>query len=104
MRGSIFRFIVQSALIGTFADQLKSQLTAACAPPVSFPSIGFTRAGTAAFHTPWLSWIGPWQAEFFVGVLDGKRIASNTLVNGASYFSDPEWTNYPGRFYRLIMP
>jgi hypothetical protein len=24
-----------------------------------------------------------------------------TLTGGSSYFSDPDWTNYPGRFYRL---
>jgi len=54
-----------------------------------FPSVGFTRAGTAPFHTPWLSWIGPWQAEFFVGVLDGKRIASNTLFNGLRVSINP---------------
>jgi hypothetical protein len=24
-----------------------------------------------------------------------------TLTNGLVYFSDPQWTNYPGRFYRL---
>jgi hypothetical protein len=28
-------------------------------------------------------------------------IATNTLTGGASYFSDPQWTNYPARFYRL---
>ena len=22
-------------------------------------------------------------------------------ANGTSYFSDPQWTNYPQRFYRL---
>jgi hypothetical protein len=27
--------------------------------------------------------------------------ATNTLTRGTSYFSDPRWTNYPGRFYRL---
>lgn len=27
-----------------------------------------------------------------------------TLTNGAVYFSDPAWTNYPGRFYRLRSP
>jgi hypothetical protein len=27
-----------------------------------------------------------------------------TLTNGSVYFSDPEWTNYPGRFYRLRSP
>jgi hypothetical protein len=36
-------------------------------------------------------------------------VRTNTLntfigTNGTSYFSDPQWTNYPGRFYRLCMP
>ncbi len=28
-------------------------------------------------------------------------IATNTLTGGTSFFSDPLWTNYPARFYRL---
>jgi hypothetical protein len=31
-------------------------------------------------------------------------LSTNTLVNGWSYFSDPEWTNYPARFYRVRSP
>jgi hypothetical protein len=36
-------------------------------------------------------------------------LSTNTLntfigTNGMSYFSDPAWTNYPGRFYRLRSP
>ena len=31
-------------------------------------------------------------------------LATNTLTGGTSYFSDPQWTNYPGRFYRLRLP
>jgi hypothetical protein len=27
-----------------------------------------------------------------------------TLTNGALYFSDPNWTSYPTRFYRLRSP
>jgi hypothetical protein len=27
-----------------------------------------------------------------------------TLTSGTSYFIDPQWTNYPGRFYRLRSP
>jgi hypothetical protein len=30
--------------------------------------------------------------------------ATNTLTSGTSYFSDSQWTNYPGRFYRLRSP
>jgi hypothetical protein len=31
-------------------------------------------------------------------------VGTNTLISGSSYFSDPQWTNYPGRFYRLRWP
>jgi hypothetical protein len=31
-------------------------------------------------------------------------LATNTLTNGSSYFSDPQWANYPARFYRLRQP
>ena len=27
-----------------------------------------------------------------------------TLTNGSFYFSDPQWTNYPARFYGLGFP
>jgi len=36
-------------------------------------------------------------------------VSTNTLntfigTNGTAYFSDPQWTNYPGRFYRFRSP
>jgi hypothetical protein len=31
-------------------------------------------------------------------------LATNALSGGSFYFSDPQWTNYPGRFYRLRLP
>ena len=33
-----------------------------------------------------------------------QPIQTNTLTGGTSYFSDSQWTNYPGRFYRLRSP
>lgn len=54
-----------------------------------FPQIGISRIDTTPFQSPWLSWIGPWQAEFFVGVLDGNRIARNTLFNGVRIAINP---------------
>ena len=30
-----------------------------------------------------------------------EAVGTNTLSAGVSYFSDPQWTNYPTRFYRL---
>jgi len=31
-------------------------------------------------------------------------LQTNTLTADSSYFSDPNWTNYATRFYRLRMP
>ena len=31
-------------------------------------------------------------------------LATNTLATGSFYFSDPQWTDYPARFYRLRWP
>jgi hypothetical protein len=28
-------------------------------------------------------------------------VGTNTLISGSSYFSDPQWTNNPARFYRI---
>jgi hypothetical protein len=31
-------------------------------------------------------------------------VGTTALSGGSAYFSDPQWTNYPGRFYRLRSP
>jgi len=31
-------------------------------------------------------------------------VGTNTLTGGSSNFSDPQWTDHPGRFYRLRSP
>lgn len=31
-------------------------------------------------------------------------LKTNTLLNGWTYFSDPDWTNHPARFYRIRSP
>ncbi|HZM01396.1 MAG TPA: leucine-rich repeat domain-containing protein [Candidatus Saccharimonadales bacterium] len=31
-------------------------------------------------------------------------VGTNTFTSDSSYFSDPQWSNYPVRFYRLRMP
>lgn len=53
------------------------------------PQIGITRISTTPFSSPWLSWIGPWQVEFFVGVLDGPRVARNTIYDGTRISISP---------------
>lgn len=54
-----------------------------------FPQIGITRVDTSGFQSPWLSWIGPWQAEFFVGVLDGPRVNRNVIYDGLRFAFSP---------------
>ncbi len=33
-----------------------------------------------------------------------SQVSTNALFGGSVYFSDPQWTNYPSRFYRLRSP
>jgi hypothetical protein len=33
-----------------------------------------------------------------------QPIQTNTLMGGSAYFTDPEWTNYPARYYLLRAP
>jgi hypothetical protein len=54
-----------------------------------FPQIGIARDRTTAFETPLLSWLGPWQAEFVVGLLDDQRVAQNTLWDGLRITFNP---------------
>lgn len=53
------------------------------------PQIGISRAGTAESEEWWLSWLGEWQAEAFVGLLDGPRIAKNTDFVGVRFAFSP---------------
>jgi len=54
-----------------------------------FPQVGIERLSTSAFRTPVLSWIGPWQMEFFVGMLDGPRVDKSTLYSGLRFTFNP---------------
>jgi hypothetical protein len=31
-------------------------------------------------------------------------VGTNTLIGGASAFTDPQWSSYPQRFYRFKLP
>ena len=42
--------------------------------------------------------------EASTNLRDWQPLQTNTLTGGAATFSDPQWTNYPGRFYRLRSP
>ena len=44
-----------------------------------YPKIGITRNSPEAFETKWLSWLGPWQLDFNVGLLEeDARVERNT--------------------------
>ncbi len=53
------------------------------------PQIGISRMDTSPFKSKWLSWMGPWQAEFFVGVLDSDLVPKNTLLDGLRFNFNP---------------
>ncbi len=55
----------------------------------SFPQVGISRIDTSPFRTPLLSWMGPWQAEAFIGVLDDDRVAMNTVYVGTRITFNP---------------
>ncbi len=54
-----------------------------------FPHVGIMRADTSAFTWPILRWLGPWQLEAFVGVLDGDRINRNTIYDAVRFSFNP---------------
>lgn len=54
-----------------------------------FPKIGVMRNDPKAFETPWLSWLGPWQFNAFVGILDDSRPVEDPLVVGARLAANP---------------
>ncbi len=49
----------------------------------SIPALSIQRNKATAFETPWLSWIGPWTFETFMGQLESERAISNALIWGA---------------------
>lgn len=46
------------------------------------PKVGLMRNSPHAFETKWLSWLGAWQFDTFVGVLDDSRKDRNTILAG----------------------
>jgi hypothetical protein len=53
------------------------------------PQVGISRSSTEASSWPVLKWLGPWQAEFFLGTLDGPQIQSNVRYNAAHLTINP---------------
>ena len=51
--------------------------------------MGVQRLDSSASTWPVLDLLGPWQAEFFLGWLDGPRIATNTYYNAFRFTFNP---------------
>lgn len=45
------------------------------------PQVGVQRISSEASSWPMLEWLGPWRAEFFVGLMDDPRMDRNTVYN-----------------------
>jgi hypothetical protein len=85
-------------IIGEFAFDSYSGLTGVLTPRFALNnSFGFT-----------ISW--PTNAPVVIEATPNFTpptwfpISTNTLASGSGYFTDPQWTNYPSRFYRLRPP
>jgi hypothetical protein len=48
--------------------------------------------------------VNPTWSPVATNTVTGGISYFNMVTEGISYFNDPQWTNYPGRFYRLKMP
>ena len=53
------------------------------------PQIGIERLETSRSTWPVLNLLGPWQAEFLVGMLDGPRIQPDTFYNALRFSFSP---------------
>ena len=53
------------------------------------PQVGIQRLETSASSWPVLDWLGPWQAEFFLGLLDGPRLQKNTIYDALRVTFNP---------------
>ncbi|WP_044562747.1 capsule assembly Wzi family protein [Azospirillum sp. B4] len=53
------------------------------------PQVGIQRLDTSPSTWPVLEWLGPWQAEFFLGLLDGPRLQRNTVFDALRITVNP---------------
>ncbi len=53
------------------------------------PQVGIQRLETSASSWPILDLLGPWQGEFFIGLLDGPRLQKDTVYDGLRFTFNP---------------
>ncbi len=71
--------------------------TSYASPGVRTNQFGFTITGTSNL-------VVVVKASTNLANPNWSPLATNTLASGSFYFSDPQWTNFPSRFYRLYWP
>ncbi len=78
----------------------------ACQPQVQTSDVNFgVRTNQFGFNIAWISG----QSVVVEACTDlanstWSPLRTNTLSGDSFYFSDPQWTNQPARFYRLRTP
>ena len=53
------------------------------------PRLGFMRLAPDAFETRWLSWMGHWRVNGYVGLLDDARAVTSPLIVGVRLTATP---------------
>ncbi len=53
------------------------------------PAFSIQRTHAKPFKTKWLSWLGPWQFQFFAGQLESDRFVPNAKLFGARFNFKP---------------
>ena len=98
--GAIVIFVVN--VLATVPEEpaaLWNPLILASGPSLGVQSNGFTFNITGTPGIPVVL-----EATISLGSGDWAALSSFNLTNGSVYFSDPAWTNYPARMYRLRSP
>jgi hypothetical protein len=67
------------------------------------PNFGL-RSNRFGFDVFGAHWAFVVDAATDLGAPVWSPLATNTIANGVFYFVDPQWTNYPSRFYRVRSP
>ncbi len=89
-----------------FADSNPGVLTSLWLPVIQPTDASFVvQTNQFGFHISWASG----QTVVVEASTDlpnpvWQPVQTNTLTDGTAYFSDPQWTNFPARFYRLRSP
>lgn len=55
----------------------------------ALPAVGWRKTSNTAFETRWLSWLGPWNADFFFGGLQGHTQPAHPYLIGMRIQAQP---------------